>query len=33
VEGFESVLLVKGMADIVLACHDPFFLVPRTIPC
>lgn len=32
VDGFESVLLVKGMADIVLACHDPFFLEPRTIP-
>jgi glyoxylase-like metal-dependent hydrolase (beta-lactamase superfamily II) len=32
VDGFESVLLVKGMADIVLACHDPSFLTPQTIP-
>ena len=32
VDGFESVLLVKGMADIVLACHDPSFMVPKTIP-
>ncbi len=32
VHGFESLLLVKGMADIVLACHDPSFLVPQTIP-
>ena len=32
VDGFESVLLVKGMADIVLACHDPSFLQPQTIP-
>lgn len=31
VEGFESVLLVKGLADIVLACHDPSFLEPQTI--
>ncbi len=31
VDGFESVLLVKGLADIVLACHDPFFLEPKTI--
>jgi glyoxylase-like metal-dependent hydrolase (beta-lactamase superfamily II) len=31
VDGFESLLLVKGMADIVLACHDPYFLEPRTI--
>jgi glyoxylase-like metal-dependent hydrolase (beta-lactamase superfamily II) len=31
VQGFESVLLVKGLADIVLACHDPYFLEPRTI--
>jgi len=31
VDGFESLLLVKGLADIVLACHDPFFLEPRTI--
>ena len=32
VDGFESVLLVKGLADIVLACHDPSFLEPQTIP-
>jgi glyoxylase-like metal-dependent hydrolase (beta-lactamase superfamily II) len=32
VKGFENVLLIKGMADIVIACHDPFFLEPRTIP-
>ena len=32
VDGYESVLMVKGMADVVLACHDPFFLEPRTIP-
>jgi N-acyl homoserine lactone hydrolase len=32
VDGFESVLLVKGLADIVLACHDPSFLEPKTIP-
>jgi N-acyl homoserine lactone hydrolase len=32
VDGFESVLLVKGMADIVLACHDPSFMEPKTIP-
>jgi len=32
VDGFESVLLVKGLADIVLACHDPSFLKQKTIP-
>lgn len=32
IDGFESVLLVKGLADIVLACHDPSFLKPQTIP-
>ena len=32
IDGFESVLLVKGLADIVLACHDPSFLEPQTIP-
>ena len=32
VDGFDSVLLVKGLADIVLACHDPSFLEPKTIP-
>jgi hypothetical protein len=31
-DGFESGLLVKGLADIVLACHDPSFLEPKTIP-
>jgi len=31
VDGFESVLLVKGIADTVLACHDPSFLEPQTI--
>jgi len=32
VDGFESVLLVKGLADIVLPCHDPSFMTPQTIP-
>ena len=32
VDGFESVLLVKGLADIVLACHDQSFMTPQTIP-
>ena len=32
VDGFESLLRVKGLADIVLACHDPSFLTPQTIP-
>ena len=32
VDGFESLLMVKGLADIVLACHDPSFLTPQTIP-
>ena len=31
VDGFESVLLVKGLADQVLACHDPAFLEPRVV--
>ncbi|BBO72649.1 MBL fold hydrolase [Desulfosarcina widdelii] len=31
VDGYESVLLVKGMADIVLACHDPAFEKPQVI--
>jgi len=32
VDGFESLLRLKGLADIVLACHDPSFLTPQTIP-
>jgi len=32
VDGFESVFLVKGLADIVLACHDPSFLEAQIIP-
>ena len=32
VDGYESVLMVKGMADIVLACHDRSFWQPRNIP-
>jgi N-acyl homoserine lactone hydrolase len=31
VDGYESLLRVKGLADIVLANHDPKFLCPQTI--
>lgn len=32
VDGFESLLLVKGMADIPIPCHDPSFLEVKSIP-
>ena len=32
VDGFESVLLVKGLADIPIPCHDPMYLDIKTIP-
>ncbi len=32
VEGFESVLLIKGMADIIIPCHDPSFIKVKSIP-
>jgi len=32
IDGFESVLLVKGMADIVIPCHDPSFTKIKSIP-
>jgi len=32
VAGFESVLLIKGMADIVIPCHDPSFAKVKSIP-
>jgi len=31
VDGFESVLLVKGIADVVIACHDPSYLEPHLV--
>ena len=31
-DGFESTLLVKGMADIVIPCHDPSFINVKSIP-
>ncbi len=32
VDGFESLLLVKGLADIPIPCHDPSFLNVKSIP-
>ncbi len=32
VDGFESLLMVKGLADIPLPCHDPSFLNVKSIP-
>jgi len=32
VEGFESLLLVKGLADIPIPCHDPSFMDVKSIP-
>ena len=32
VDGFESLLLVKGLADIIIPCHDPSFLNVKSIP-
>ncbi len=32
IDGFESVLLVKGMADIVIPCHDPSYTRVKSIP-
>ncbi|MCG6537603.1 MAG: N-acyl homoserine lactonase family protein [Syntrophales bacterium LBB04] len=31
-DGFESMLLVKGIADIRLPCHDPVYIKPQVIP-
>ena len=32
VEGFENALIIKGLADILIPCHDPSFLKVKTIP-
>lgn len=32
VDGFESVLLVKGLADIVIPCHEPSLKKVKSIP-
>ncbi len=32
VDGFESALLVKGLADIVIPQHEPSFLEIESIP-
>jgi hypothetical protein len=31
-DGFESMLLVKGIADIPIPCHDPSYLKIKNIP-
>jgi glyoxylase-like metal-dependent hydrolase (beta-lactamase superfamily II) len=32
VDSFESILLVKGLADILIPCHDPSFMKVKSIP-
>jgi glyoxylase-like metal-dependent hydrolase (beta-lactamase superfamily II) len=32
IDSFESVLLVKGLADILIPCHDPSFEKAKSIP-
>jgi glyoxylase-like metal-dependent hydrolase (beta-lactamase superfamily II) len=32
VDGFENALFIKGLADILIPCHDPSFLEVKTIP-
>lgn len=32
IDSFESVLLVKGLADVLIPCHDPSFVKVKSIP-